>query len=43
MLDEAGRTELDEPIGGAIKAVRARDEAKARAAIDGALTQLRGP
>jgi hypothetical protein len=42
MLDEAGRTELDEPIGGAIKAVRARDEAKARAAIDGALSQLRG-
>lgn len=41
MFNESGHGELDEELSAAIRAARGKDEAKARAAIEAALTKLR--
>lgn len=41
VLEENGVTELSDELGAALKAVRAHDEAKAKPAIDAAITHLR--
>lgn len=42
VLDDSGKTDYDEQIVAAIKAVRSGDEAKAQKTIDAALSKLRG-
>ncbi|MBL9042304.1 MAG: hypothetical protein JNM83_11920 [Myxococcales bacterium] len=42
VLDDSGKSDFDEPILAAIKAVRSGDEAKAQKIIDAALSKLRG-